>query len=450
MFLSARFSIAWRMAFDSFCRELRSFLRDPLLPPIPLCRDETLIMPGISVKTALLCLDRIYASDGVDTQNVGVDCRDDVEDCVLPLDSVIALARKSGFELRSATFDWRALLAATATKTVLLVLRNANVVLVLGTGREGAEEIVVSDPLYQNGVSFFLPRQSLEHAWEGEVLILKRKRNKLERTVALWLSILSICGLLAGLLLVSHALIDRTLAGSHSLPHGTSAAVASTASTSAAASNDTQPIAGTTNADVQRRDDPDIAQPSTLTSSTASPEIRKADSVGEPQSTEQPVIGGQPTPEASTVAPENTQERSPAVEESGAKSAQLPGAEAPQISAASAVAPTVQTDAVSQQIPGLSFSPEEVAALVARGDTLVTKGDVASARLFYERAAEAADSGAALRLAESYDPAFLARAHVGGARGDLLAAARWYRRARELGRSEAEVLLKTLAPKKDQ
>jgi len=385
-------------------------------------------MPGISVKTALLCLDRIYASDGVDTQNVGVDCRDDVEDRVLPLDSVIALTRKSGLELRLATFDWRALLAATATKTVLLVLRNANVVLVLGTGREGAEEIVVSDPLYQNGDSFFLPRQSLEHAWEGEVLILKRKRNKLERTLALWLSILSICGLLAGLLLVSHALIDRTLAGSHSLPHGTSAAVASTASTSAAASNDTQPNAGTTNADVQRRDDPDIAQPSTLTSST----------------------GGQPTPEASTVAPENTQERSPAVEESGAKSAQLPGAEAPQISAASAVAPTVQTDAVSQQIPGLSFSPEEVAALVARGDTLVTKGDVASARLFYERAAEAADSGAALRLAESYDPAFLARAHVGGARGDLLAAARWYRRARELGRSEAEVLLKTLAPKKDQ
>ena len=99
-------------------------------------------MPGVSPKTALLCLGRICAADGVGTQNVTVDTSDDVEDRVLPLDSVIALARKSGFQLRATTFDWRAMLAATATKTVLLVLRNANVVLVLGSGRDGVEEVV--------------------------------------------------------------------------------------------------------------------------------------------------------------------------------------------------------------------------------------------------------------------------------------------------------------------
>jgi TPR repeat protein len=80
----------------------------------------------------------------------------------------------------------------------------------------------------------------------------------------------------------------------------------------------------------------------------------------------------------------------------------------------------------------------------------MAKGDVASARLFYERAAEAGDGQAALRLGESYDPAFLARSHLNGVRGDAVAAARWYRQARELGITEAEALLQTLSPEKDQ
>jgi len=92
----------------------------------------------------------------------------------------------------------------------------------------------------------------------------------------------------------------------------------------------------------------------------------------------------------------------------------------------------------------------EIAALLTRGDALIAKGDVASARLFYERAAEAGDGPAALRLGESYDPAFLAQAHLSGVRGDAVVAARWYRRARELGVTEAETLLQTLAPEKDQ
>jgi TPR repeat protein len=95
-------------------------------------------------------------------------------------------------------------------------------------------------------------------------------------------------------------------------------------------------------------------------------------------------------------------------------------------------------------------SADEIRALLIRGDSLIAKGDVASARLFYERAAEAGDGEAALRLGESYDPAFLARAHLSGVRGDALAAARWYRRAHELGTIEAETLLRTIEPGKDQ
>jgi hypothetical protein len=85
----------------------------------------------------------------------------------------------------------------------------------------------------------------------------------------------------------------------------------------------------------------------------------------------------------------------------------------------------------------------ELAALVARGDEFFVTGDVASARLFYERAADAGDAQAALRMGESFDPGFLDQARVRGAKGDPAKAISWYRRARELGSAEAEILLKS-------
>jgi TPR repeat protein len=88
-------------------------------------------------------------------------------------------------------------------------------------------------------------------------------------------------------------------------------------------------------------------------------------------------------------------------------------------------------------------SPSEAAALRQRGDALLATGDVASARLFYERAATAGDTMAALRLGEAHDPLFLAQAGITGVRGDRAVAARWYRRATELGATEAEILLKS-------
>ena len=79
--------------------------------------------------------------------------------------------------------------------------------------------------------------------------------------------------------------------------------------------------------------------------------------------------------------------------------------------------------------------------LLARGDSLLGVGDVASARLFYERAANGGDGQAALRLGETYDPAFLERARL-RVQGDAARAVFWYGRARELGASEVEILLK--------
>jgi TPR repeat protein len=82
-------------------------------------------------------------------------------------------------------------------------------------------------------------------------------------------------------------------------------------------------------------------------------------------------------------------------------------------------------------------------ALVNRGDALLSSGDIASARLFYERAAEAGNAKGALRLGESYDPGFLKRAQL-QMKPDSAQARFWYGRARELGASEADILLKAI------
>ena len=89
----------------------------------------------------------------------------------------------------------------------------------------------------------------------------------------------------------------------------------------------------------------------------------------------------------------------------------------------------------------------ELEALLARGDAFRASGDIASARLFYERAADAGSGPAALRLAESFDPALLAGAGVRGVRGDAAAAHAWYRRAAALGEPEAARRLETMTPR---
>lgn len=83
-------------------------------------------------------------------------------------------------------------------------------------------------------------------------------------------------------------------------------------------------------------------------------------------------------------------------------------------------------------------------ALLARGDALFVTGDVNSARLFYERAANAGHGQAALQLGETFDPAFLARTGFIGALANVEMAAHWYQRARELGISEADMLLRAI------
>jgi hypothetical protein len=131
---------------------------------------------------------------------------------------------------------------------------------------------------------------------------------------------------------------------------------------------------------------------------------------------------------------------------------EMPKSASPSASASSdmplpATAPTVVAPPAPTPPSEPRASAAETAALLARGDSLFGVGDVSSARLFYERAADAGDGQAALRLGETYDPVFLERAKLPAVRGDRGAAVFWYRRARELGVAEAEILLKGIQTK---
>ena len=86
----------------------------------------------------------------------------------------------------------------------------------------------------------------------------------------------------------------------------------------------------------------------------------------------------------------------------------------------------------------------DIGALVERGDALFSARDISSARLLYQRAAEAGDGQAALQLGASFDPVMLDRVGVHGVIGDPAQALSWYRRARELGKPEAELRIKSL------
>jgi hypothetical protein len=108
---------------------------------------------------------------------------------------------------------------------------------------------------------------------------------------------------------------------------------------------------------------------------------------------------------------------------------------------------TVASPAPRNQPTVPTFSTAEIAALLARGDWLFATGDVGSARLLYERAAEAGEARAAVRLGETFDPVYLDGSHLRGLQGDRGLAVFWYRHAHDLGATGVASRLKKLEAK---
>ena len=82
--------------------------------------------------------------------------------------------------------------------------------------------------------------------------------------------------------------------------------------------------------------------------------------------------------------------------------------------------------------------------LQARGELLLDTGEVEAARTLLRTAAEAGSVAAALRLAETYDPAEIQRLGMAERSADLGLAVRWYEHAQTLGSPVAAARLVAL------
>jgi hypothetical protein len=119
-----------------------------------------------------------------------------------------------------------------------------------------------------------------------------------------------------------------------------------------------------------------------------------------------------------------------------------------------AVEPPSQQNVAAPSVPSVApqgvqtqhaLSADTIESLINRGEAFLAQGDVATARVLLERAAEARDPRAALTLGSTYDPNVLRRMGTVGIRPDQKLASVWYERAAEFGSGEASQRLTALA-----
>ena len=130
-------------------------------------------------------------------------------------------------------------------------------------------------------------------------------------------------------------------------------------------------------------------------------------------------------------------------------SASAPSLPAPDATSTSGV-PKALSESALASVP--SSSPEgatqldknEIAMLVTRGKDFLKDGDLASARLLFQRAAAAGNAEASFILGTTFDPLFIRRMGVVGMKPDIARAREWYKRAAELGSADATQQLATL------
>lgn len=94
--------------------------------------------------------------------------------------------------------------------------------------------------------------------------------------------------------------------------------------------------------------------------------------------------------------------------------------------------------------PVRRLGADELATLMTRANGLLAAGDIPSARLLLERAADAQEPSAALMLARTYDPAVLGTQDTRNINTDPALARTWYQRAAQLGSADAQRRLSQL------
>jgi hypothetical protein len=123
--------------------------------------------------------------------------------------------------------------------------------------------------------------------------------------------------------------------------------------------------------------------------------------------------------------------------QSRAPVAAAPAPVTPQVVAPVAVAPAPVIPAPPAP-QGRRIDADELAMLMKRATESLASGDIPVARLLLERAADGQDAGAALMLAQTYDPAVLGTSDVRNITPEPDKARAWYQRAVQLGSADAQ------------
>lgn len=87
------------------------------------------------------------------------------------------------------------------------------------------------------------------------------------------------------------------------------------------------------------------------------------------------------------------------------------------------------------------IDPGDAAMLMQRGRDFLSAGDISAARVSFRRLADGGMADAALALADTYNPDYLAAHNVVGVSGDRATARALYQRAKQLGSAEAGRIL---------
>ena len=105
-----------------------------------------------------------------------------------------------------------------------------------------------------------------------------------------------------------------------------------------------------------------------------------------------------------------------------------------------AVTPAVRepVPVTREAAPARRIDPDELAVLLKRAKSLLAIGDITSARLLLERAADAQEPEAALMLAGTYDPQVLGSQDLRSVTPDPDAARVWYQKAAQMGSADAK------------
>ena len=120
--------------------------------------------------------------------------------------------------------------------------------------------------------------------------------------------------------------------------------------------------------------------------------------------------------------------------------APAPAATAPlaAISPVAVVPPAAPVPAAAPPQPARQIDAAELANLMQRARAFLASGDLMSARLLLERAADAQEPEAALFLAQTYDPDVLGTSDVRNTTPEPAKARAWYQKAAQLGSADAQ------------